>query len=401
MRLVLLIVAIHIAAAARAQLPQEDWDLEDGYRNDLLYVHALSNYAWDLEQQFAWERDQYIANAFRVNTGSVSSDRLFTDVNVAINEPLNEKWRFVGRFDRNGERRRSITTEQLQMGFERNVFNDSGVFVLLNPEYNKAFMDLAVGFATYRNERRHYLRLALLLRDFNYSSKNSEGGDETESDLAVQWQARWPLRNGWAIYSEGLVGRGFERRFDDPSLSGELQFLSQRNNAAELRVSRQSDDGSLWSAWVEWTDFSEEQRFGTPGFDYDYSNTETVVAAEHVRTINNKHRLRLLGSLTTRSATSTGFRQHDYDRTDVVAGAFYEYLRASSGIMIGYTAGAPDYEYIALEDDDTYRLGEFTDKLIVGFRYSFSHRAILRASVSQEVSQRGFGGGAIQYQMFF
>lgn len=397
----IMIIALCVSAAARAELPRDDWEFEDGYRNDLLYVHALSNYAWDLEQQFDWERQQYTANAFRVNTGSVSSDRLLTDVNLAINEPLNERWRFVGRFDRNGERRRTITTEQLQLGFERSVFDQSGVFVMLNPEYNKAFMDLAVGFATYRNDREHYLRVAVLLRDFNFSSKNTDGGDETQSDIAVQWQARWPLINDWNLYSEGTVGSGFERRFDDIDLSPTLQQQSQRNNLAELRLSKQYDDGRLWSAWVEWADFTDERQFRAAGFDYDYDNTETVLGAEHVRLIGDRHRLRVLASVVDRTASSRGFREHDYDRTDAVFGAFYEYLRPSSGITIGYTAGTPDYDYIALNDEDTYQLGEFSDKLIVGFRYTFSANAILRASVSQEVSQRGFGGGAIQYQMFF
>jgi hypothetical protein len=68
---------------------------------------------------------------------------------------------------------------------------------------------------------------------------------------------------------------------------------------------------------------------------------------------------------------------------------------------VGYALGVPDFDYAAVDPDASYANGTFVDKLIVGIRYSFSERAEVRASVSQEVSQRGFGGGAVQFQMFF
>ncbi|MEL6868869.1 MAG: hypothetical protein AAFO81_03625 [Pseudomonadota bacterium] len=396
-----LFAATLLAGAARAELPRDDWAFEDGYNNDLLYVHALSQYAWDLEEQFHWERQQYAGNALRVNTGSVSSDRLFTDIDLTVNEALNARWRFIGRFDRNGERRRSATTEQLQIGFERQVLQDSAVFVTLNPEYNKAFMDVAAGIATYRDDRTHYLRAAVVLQDFNFDSKNDDGAEQTQQAVALQWQARWPLANAWIIYSEGSVGRGYKRQFNDTSRSPELRFAAQRTNTAELRASKQDAHDHLWSVSAQWYDFSDAQRFDTPGADYDYTNREVVLGAEHVRKLSDKHRLRVLASYVDRQAQSAGFRAHDYTRSDILGGVFYEYLRVNSGITIGYTAGLPDFSYDAVLPANRFSGNNFTDKLIVGFRYTFSQRGVLRASVSQEVSQRGFGGGAVQYQMFF
>ena len=47
------------------------------------------------------------------------------------------------------------------------------------------------------------------------------------------------------------------------------------------------------------------------------------------------------------------------------------------------------------------KLRYYRDKLIVGWRYNFSPDARILLSVSHEVSARGFGGGNVQFQMFF
>lgn len=401
MRLFVSTAVLFLSTGVHAELPQDEWSFEDGYQNDLLYVHALANYSWDLEAQFDWERNQFTNNALRVNTGSVSSDRLFTDIDVSLNEKLNDQWRFSGRFERDGQRRRSITRERLLLGFERSLFEHSAVFVALNPEYDKSFMDIAIGYALYRDNREQYLQVSLLLEDFNFDDKNDLGGSEEQQARSLEWVARWGLPCDWIVYSEGRVGQEFERRFDDVSLSSELVFQSQKNNRAELRFTRQDNDGSFWSVWGEWVDFQDIRRFRTPGFDYEYKNREYTLSVEHIRLLSERHRLRLLAHYIDRDASSLGFNGHQFERQDLVGGAFYERVRENSGVSIGYAVGTPDFTYEAVDPERSYAQGEFSDKLILGFRYSFSERAELRASVSQEVSQQGFGGGAIQFQMFF
>ena len=395
------IALLFSAATARAELPQENWAFEDSYQNDLLYVHALANYSWDIEAQLAWELNQFTDNALRINTGSVSSDRLFTDIDLSLNQQLNDKWRFSGRFERDGQRRRTVTTEQLLLGFERLLLDNSAVFVTVNPEYNKSFMDVAIGYALYRDQRKQYLRVSVLLEDINFEGKNDVGGTEQQQAVSLEWLARLRLPGDWIVYSEGRVGQGFERRFDDAVASPELASQAQRNNRAELRFSRQGEDGTLWSFWGEWVDFEDERAFRTPGFDYRYANRELTLSAEHVRLLADRHRLRLVAHYVDREAESVGFNGHQFVRNDVIGGAFYEYLRVNSGISVGYALGVPDFDYAAVDPDASYADGNFSDKLIVGFRHSFSERAEVRASISHELSKRGFGGGAVQFQMFF
>lgn len=393
----LLLLSLLGAASAVAQ----ERPFEDGYDNELLYVHALVNYAYDLEWQYDWERTRFAANALRVNTGSVSSDKLLTDIDFSFNEPLNEKWRFSGSFERDGQRQRPVTREQLLLGFERSLFETSAIFVTVNPEYDKSALDVAVGYALYRDDREQYVRVALLMDDMNYGGKNTVGGTQTQDPLYLQWTLRWALADGWFAYSEGRVGRGFERRFDDAALSPEIAALDQQDNQAELRISKQFDDGRLWSLWGEWADFDETRVARVPGGDYRYTNTEFNLGAEHVRMLDERQRLRVVAHYVSREAESRGFNGHRFERQDLLGGVFYDRLRGMSSLSLGYAFGTPDFEYDADLPTNSYENSEYTDKVIVGWHHRFSEMAQVRASISHEISASGFGGGAVQFQMAF
>lgn len=400
MKIVLLLL-IACSASAAAQLPDADWDFEQPYRDQMLYLHALVNYSYDLQWQLDWERRQMADNSLRVNTGSVTSDKLLTDIDLNINETLNDQWRFQGSFRRDGLRQRPVQKEQLLLGFERSIFELSGLYVTVNPEFNKEFLDVAAGYTLYRDDRQQYVRVGVLLEDMNYETKNDLGGITEQDSVALQWFVRLGLANDWFLYSEGEVGSGFERVFADASASPDVSRHEQRVNKAQLRVSRRSENGSLWSAWVDWQAFDDARQFRQPGFDYDYENTQLDIAVEHARVFRDRHRLRLLLHYVELNAQSRGFNEHDYDRKDVLGGAFYEYLWPNSGATFAYAFGQPDIVYRAPDPAENYKLDDYRDKLIVSWRYTFSENAQIDLSISHEVSAQGFGGGAVRFQMFF
>ncbi|MEO1246108.1 MAG: hypothetical protein AAFX56_10545 [Pseudomonadota bacterium] len=396
-------IALLAAALCNAELPEDPWELENGYETKLLFLHALINYSFDPQWQLDWEREQYVNNALRVNTGSVSSDELLTEIDLNINEALNEDWRFFGQFRREGFRRRPVREDQVLLGLERRWRKNSAIYLGVNPEFGKEFLDIEAGVAHYGDTREQYARLGVRAVDLNWGSKNQQGGTQEQRPLKLNWSVRWPLAEKLWLYSEGLLGSGFERRFPDPAESPEETLHERNENRAELRLTWQ-DGGlreTLWALTLEWYDFEETRQFRTPGFDYDYSNTQLNLGIEHVRMLGERHRLRLTAQFAGQEASSRGFREHDYERRDILAGAFYEYLWPSSRFTIAYAGGIPDIDYSALIAEDSFDTSRYTDKLIVGWQYTFSDRASIRASLSQEVSERGFGGGAIQYQMFF
>ena len=390
-----------LATGANAQVRVADWEFEDPYRDQMLYLHALVNYSYDLQWQFDWERRQFVNNAVRINTGSVTSTELLTDIDLNINQTLNDKYRFQGSFRRNGLRQRPEREDRLLVGFERALLERSAVYLTINPEFNKEFIDVAAGYTFYRGDRQQYLRVGALIEDVNYETKNDLGGKTEQHPIALQWALRLGLANDWFIYSDGEVGSGFERSFPDAIASPDVSRHDRQSNVAQLRVSRAGYDGSVWSAWVEWYDFNEVKWFRQPDLDYSYENTQLDFAVEHVRMLAPRHRLRLLVHYVDQKAESRGFNEHDYNRTDVLGGAFYEYLWPNSGASFAYAFGQPDIDFQAPGAEESYKLDDYRDKLSIGWRYNFSEDAQIHVSVSHEVSVNGFGGGAVRFQMFF
>ena len=233
-----------------------------------------------------------------------------------------------------------------------------------------------------------------------FNTKNELGGEQEQKPLALQWAVRLGTDDWW-IFSEGKMGTGFERLFPNAEASPELSRHDRQENFALLKYTRAARNDMAWSVWVDWYKFSETKLFRQPGFDYDYTNTQLDVAAEYVQTLRERHRLRFVAHYVQQDARSTGFNEHDYDRTDVLGGAFYEYLWPMSGLTFAYAFGLPDAEFRALDDSRDFSLDDYRDKLIVGWRYDFSPDAQILLSLSHEVSTQGFGGGNVQFQMFF
>jgi hypothetical protein len=396
-----LLFTLLFIANANAQLPEEPWEFEDGYQTQMLYLHAFVNYAYDLEWQYEWERRQFVGNALRINTGSVASDELLTDIDINISQPLNDKWRFMGRFTRDGFRWQKLRKEQLLLGLERSIFDSSALYLTVNPEYNKESIDLAAGYTFYKDNREQYVRIGMLAEDFEWEAKEELGGLQGQDPIAVEWAIRLAFGNNWWLYSDGKVGTGFERTFPDPAKSPDVSRHDRHENTAQLRVTRAEQDGKAWSTWISWYDFNELKEFRSPGFDYDYSDTVISAAVEHTRLFGDRHRLRLLAQFVDQQAESIGFNAHDFDRQDILAGVFYEYLWPKSGVTLAYAAGQPDIIFTAPDPTDNYKLDDYRDKVILGWRYTFSEDAYIRVSISQEIAEQGFGGGAVQFQMFF
>ena len=388
-------------ALAFAQSAGDRWDLLDGYDFNLLYVHSLVNYAYDLEWQANWERRRFAGNALRVNTGSVSSDQLLTDIDLNLNVALNDKWRFVGQFTRNGFRRRQVREDQLLLGLERSLGKSSAIFVTVNPEFGKDTIDVEAGYAWYADDREEYVRIGVRAEDMNWTTKNVVGSEQIEDPIKLVWAVRVELGEKNWLYTEGKFGTGYERIFVEPELSPDLAAEDRLENTAEVRFGHRGDEGTLWSVFVDYFEFEESRIFRTPGLDYDFRNRQVNGGIEHIRLIGERHRLRLLAQLVDVQGSSRGFLEHDYERQEVVAGAFYEYLWPSSGVTVAYAAGSPDFSFEALDPDESFSGGDYTDKLILGWRYTFSENAEIRVSIAHEISEQGFGGGAVQYQMFF
>ncbi len=394
---------------AIAQVPDQDWEFEDGYNDGKLYLHPLIQYSRDLHWQLEWERRRLADNGLRLNIGSVGSKDLLTIIDLNVNLDLNEKWRFQGRASRNETRHRPNRDDQLFLGLERSILESSAVFLMVNPQYNKESIDIYTGYTFYRQDKQQYVRVGVLMEDIFFNVKNELGGEYEQQPFALQWAVRLGTEDWW-IFSEGKTGTGFERSFPDADSSAELSWHNRQENFARLKFTMAGRSDIAWSAWVDWYEFTERKLFRQPGLDYEYTNTQLNFAAEYVQTLRERHRLRFLAHYIQQDAGSRGFNEHDYDRSDVLGGAFYEYLWPMSALTFAYAFGLPDVQFqgdINLRQFDFngfFDKYDYFDKLILGWRHDFSPNAQILFSGSHAVvtrGLRGFGGFNVQFQMFF
>lgn len=382
-----------------AQPAEPDWPYEDFYDNSLVNLHQLGNYAYDLEWQLDWERALLAGNGVRINTGSVTSNELATRADINLNVPMNERWRFQGHFRRD-QGPDGDAEDELLVGVER-FFGNSSLFAQIDPQLNKENIDFFAGYTSYGDETRTtYTRIGLLFEDIVYNDRNDAGSTTENTPIAL----RWALRRGtdrWWVYSDGTVGTGYQRSFDGSATENGLVEEERRDNRARIRLAHESDTGALWSLWFDWADFNDKRTYTSPEFDYDYRRERYNLAAEHIRILGDVHRLRFLVHLLFQRADSTGFNAHSYRRDEPLGGVFYERLWSRNSLMAAAVVSAPDAEYEG-SVDEAQRLPEsFADKLILGWRHRFSPEAQLLVSVSHKVTGDGFGGGNVQFQMFF
>ncbi len=385
--------------ALLAQTAEPDWPYEDFYDNSLVNLHQLGNYAYDVEWQLDWERQLLAGNGVRINTGSVTSNDLATRADINLNVPMNEHWRFQGHFRRDQSPEQN-DDDELLVGLER-FFGDSSLFAQVDPRLDKESIDFFAGYTKYGNEARTtYTRIGLLFEDIVYNDRNDLGGTTDNTPVAL----RWAIRRGtdrWWIYSDGTVGTGYRRSFDASAPESALLEEERRDNRARLRLSHETDSGALWSLWFDWADFQDSRSYSTPEFDYEYRRERYNLAAEHIRIVGDVHRFRFLVHLLVQRANAEGFNAHSYERDEPLGGVFYERLWTKNSLMAAAVVSAPNASYEGWVEEAQRLPESFADKLILGWRHRFSPEAQLQISVSHKVTGAGFGGGNVQFQMFF
>jgi hypothetical protein len=123
--------------------------------------------------------------------------------------------------------------------------------------------------------------------------------------------------------------------------------------------------------------------------------------AEYIKRFQQNHRIRLMGQVIGQDALNYGYQAHLFDRNDLLCGGFYEYILGSHSIELGYMFTIYDYEYQDYGYRADFNEKGYTDKLKLGWLYSFPNNAIINISLSHQVSIGGFGGANLQYIMFF
>ena len=380
---------------------QDFFPYEDNYTHDGIFVHEFISYAFHPFWQLDWERRLFKDNALRMSVGSIRTDELLVHGELSLNEDLSRGWWFNARGIWYSNLHRNHRDLSLYLGLERELFKGISFFALCFPRFNKEDLGVQLGMAWYGRKRQHYLNLALVLPEMVYDEKNELGGKSSQKPLGIQWYARYQTGK-FIAFSEGLLGNGFERIYPDPEKSPLQTSHDRKINQAQFKLYYQPSLTTMLQFYLYTYFFKEAKTFYEAQNNFDYKNAISDISLRYLFRIQEKHRIQLLSQYVMKDARSLGFREHDFDRRDLLAGLFYEYFWSDHTLELGYMLSLYDWSYNSVNDFlDAALNNKYYDKVYIGYAFAFNENALVRISVSHQPAIKGFGGGSIQYMMFF
>ena len=85
----------------------------------------------------------------------------------------------------------------------------------------------------------------------------------------------------------------------------------------------------------------------------------------------------------------------------LASGLFYQRLFSAHALEAGFLFSIFNWDYVSYAGRDNYDRKDNSTKLMLGYQYQFDNNAIILFSLSHEIDTDGFGGGDLQYMMFF
>jgi hypothetical protein len=377
-----------------------DWKFEEHYQDGLLFVHPLVNYRYNLFWLYGWEQRQFSQHGFRLTVGSVTTDELLVDGELVINQDLGGGWRFRGRGVSREALHFNTMEESIFAGFEKTIYKIFSVFLLASPNFDKEETDASMGLLFSSPNREKYLRLAFIPEDFVYDEKNDRGGISSQTPYAFEWFLRYGKEKWW-IYSTGRFSTGFKREYPDKEASPELNSHQQQINNFIAKAYYLPTKNSIVGLGLSHYHFKEAKECTETQTNYAYANNLYDISLEVIVPWKKRNRFRLLSHYIIQNAESREFSAHDYDRDDLLAGFFYERFFSRHTVDVGYMFSFFDWKYTGFNGQDNYSRNGYTDKLKLGWSYSFARSAQIHISISHQVSIGGFGGASLQYMMFY
>ncbi len=378
-----------------------DWTYEFGYQDRLLYIHPFVNYDYNAYWYNNWERNFFKGNGFLFSVGSVTTSELLVDGALVINESLGKGWRFRGE----GRWFETLHLKNVEkstfMGLEKEVLNNSSIYLIVNPAYDKEYTDLNMGILYADSTYENYIRLGLLWEDFVYADKNNMDGVTDKVPLNLEWYARYQ-KGQFVFYSQGRLSQGFERRFTNQELSPDLTSHDLQHSNFTVKLYYFPSDVSILNLSFYNYQFNETKTFYADSFNYNYNTRISDIGLDYLLTFKEVNRLRFQLHYVTNRAKSIGYREHFFKREDFLTALSYERFFSRHIIELQYMFALPSWDYISHHEEEvSYDYQGIMDKVKIGWTYNFPQGSKIHISVSHEVQVGNFGGANLQYILLF
>jgi len=377
-----------------------EWRYEDAYRDRLAYLHAYLNYDFNAVWYNDWEENYFSGNGFLLAVGSVTTHDLLVNGSLVINQSLGNGWWFRGEGGWLDTYHLSNSQKFTYMGLEKEVGWHTSLYMLVNPAYDKEYTDLNMGVLFADSTRRNYLRLGLVWEDFVYDEKNDYDGISATTPLSLQWFGRYNLGK-FTVLSSGRLSRGFDRSYPNQERSPLLSHHRQRFNTFNFKLYYAFSDLSVLSFSAFHYLFAEQKEFYEANLDYDYNNHFYLLGMEYMLRFQTDNRFRIKLNSMDQSASSEGYNRHIFSRQDIFTGVSYERFFARHTLELQYIFAYIWWDYRKTPSSASSRENGLTDKIKLGWMYTFPQGSKFYISISHELQGGEFGGANLNYILLF
>ncbi len=387
-----------------------EWTYDETYTDEKFYLHQL-NYDFSSYTYQNWEKGLMNSKGLRLTFGSITSDDLLHYEDLIINQKLDNNWWFRINFHWYNDRNKNdeIRYIELQKAISSSASHNFYLCASGNPTHNKEESDINWGILYTNKIRSKYIQINFAWDDCIYNARNNKAGKTTQESYGIQWLMRFGEDSKWIFFTEGKYTLGFKRDYPDRSLS-EIKYHQKQKNQMQGKLTYYFTSNSHLESKISYYHLSESKLF------YQMENTENnysylneiyqgninyIYSFAILNKTKNNIRLRLGLNYIREYAIANGFKNYHYHREEWLPQLLIQYTYRKHTLEIGYLSTFYEWDYDTNNDINDYQRHSYIDKIKLGWTYHFNNKTQLQLSISHVMKWNGFGGGNVQYVMFF
>jgi hypothetical protein len=402
-RFIFLSLLFALFFSSKLLYPENDlneWNYDDNYKKKMIFLHAFVNYELDPSWEIEWERNLYKANGLRTSFGSVTVKDLNSEIDIKLNYQLGKNWFFRASILRRQTQYGNQDEEHNYMGFETRLYKNLSIFSLCNATYDKEDIDLLLGFSIMNKSSEQFCRLALTYDDFLYDEKNPSGGQVSGEPLGVDWavRAKW---KAVTFFSKGKYMNPLKIELNDAELSPERYFLKKQTNDLTAKLYCFLKERNFIEFKLFHYHYLKQELFYQSEFSYYYLNEIYDLACKYNHPLNDKFLIKPVLHYILQNSKANGLRSYNFSRKEIIPMVLLEYERERTIWEVGLMRSAYDLELDDINDTLNYTRTNSTTKFMIRWTHKFNRNSKLQFSLSHVPDIEGYGGGNLNFMLFF
>jgi len=378
----------------------DDWHFDDNYKKKRIFIHAFANYDLDSSWQMDWEQNLFKKNALKTAFGSVTVKDLNSEINLKLNMKISNSWWFRSSFLRRRIQYKNSVEDHNFMGFEKFFSDVFSIFILCNAFYDKEDIDILLGLSVMNKNLENYCRIALTYDNFLYDEKNPFKGKVSSVPLGIDWAIRFSWKD-LILFTEGKYVNSLDIDFTDQELSPQLYFSKNQINHLTWKLYYFFGIENFFEVRFNHYHFLEQKLYYHSPSDYSYLHEIYEFAGKYQQPFSKQLILSSSLHYIVQNSAAEGLRDYNFTRREIIPTIILKYSRVSNTWELGIIRSSYRYELEDVNDPLSYNNSNSTLKIMLRWAHLFNQNTKLQFSLSHVPYLEGYGGGNLDFMIFF